>query len=72
MSDCAPVETMIESATYNSSRTQTRKGRSEKSTLVALAVRNSAPKRIACSRMRIIRSGPMMPSGKPGNETRPG
>ena len=33
---------------------------------VALAVRNSAPKRSACSRNFIMSSGPMMPSGNPG------
>ena len=57
---------MTASAVYSSSRTHTLNGRSVKSTAVALAVRNWAPKRAACSRQRIISSGPMMPSGKPG------
>ena len=48
------------------SPTHTPKGRAEKSTRLTFSVRMSAPKRIACSRMRIISSGPMTPSGKPG------
>ena len=63
---CAPVDTMMASAVYSVSRTQTLNGRSVKSTAVTFSVRNWAPKRAACSRIRIIRSGPMMPSGKPG------
>ncbi len=66
ISDWAPVDTMIESAWNCWSRTHTVNGRSLKSTAVTLAVRNSAPNRAAWSRMRTIRSGPMMPSGKPG------
>ena len=58
--------TITDSAWYSVSRTQTRNGRSEKSTDVAFSVRNSAPKRSACSRNFIISSGPMTPSGKPG------
>ena len=47
---CAPVETMTASAVNSSSRTQTLNGRSLKSTAVTFSVRNSAPKRSACSR----------------------
>jgi hypothetical protein len=48
------------------SPTQTPNGRAEKSTRDTFSVRTSAPKRMACSRMRIISSGPVTPSGKPG------
>ena len=41
-------------------------GRLPASTLVALAVTNSAPKRWACCFMFIMSSGPMIPSMKPG------
>ena len=33
---------------------------------MTFSVRMSAPKRSACSRKRIMSSGPMTPSGKPG------
>ena len=48
------------------SPTQTPNGRAEKSTLLTLRVMTSVPKRTACSRKRIMSSGPMMPSGQPG------
>ena len=66
ISDCAPVDTMTESASCRSAPTQTWNGREVKSMAVTLAVRYSAPKRCAWSRKRIMRSGPMIPSGKPG------
>ena len=62
----APVETMTDSAVWQCSRTHTWNGRELKSTLVTFSVRNSAPKRTACSRIRCMSSGPMIPSGKPG------
>ena len=37
-----------------------------RSPAVAVSLRNSAPNRSACLRMLAIRSGPTMPSGKPG------
>ena len=46
--------------------TRTTKGEVEKSTLSTSAVRNSVPKRSDCSRNFAMRSGPMIPSGKPG------
>ena len=46
-----------------SSPTQTRNGRSEKSTFVTSSVTNSAPKRSAWRRKSCIISGPMIPSG---------
>jgi hypothetical protein len=66
MSDWAPVDTMTASAGCSSSWVQTRNGWLLKSTLVALAVRNVAPKRAAWSRKCIMSSGPMIPLGKPG------
>ena len=66
INDCAPVDTMTESASYSVSRTHTLNGRDDRSTRVTFSVRNSAPNRAACSRKRPMRSGPMMPSGKPG------
>ena len=62
----APVATMTARARYSSLSTQTRKGRSEKSTLVTSSVTKSAPKRSAWRRKSAISSGPMIPSGKPG------
>ena len=66
ISDWAPVLTMTALAGYSVSRTQTRKGRSLKSTLVTFSVMISVPNRSACSRIPCISSGPMMPSGNPG------
>jgi hypothetical protein len=37
-----------------------------RSTLMTSSVTSSAPKRSACARIDSIRSGPMMPSRKPG------
>ena len=42
------------------------KGREEKSTDSTSSVLRVDPQRFACARMRSIRSGPVMPSGKPG------
>ena len=41
-------------------------GRRERSAAVAAPITNSDPNRAACLRKRSIRSGPRMPSGKPG------
>ena len=54
------------SARYSSSPTQTRKGRSEKSTRVTSSVRNSVPKRSACRRNSTIICGPEDALGVPG------
>jgi len=66
MSERAPVETITDCDRYSWSPTQTRNGRSEKSTRVTFSVMNSAPNRSAWARKFPINSGPMMPSGKPG------
>ncbi|MNV77516.1 hypothetical protein D3C71_1709420 [compost metagenome] len=63
----APVEIMTVSASRSPSpSTLTLKGRCEKSTESTQLLLNSAPKRSACLRILSIRSGPRMPSGKPG------
>ena len=62
----APVEMMSALPVYSSSSTQARNGGPARSTLVASARMNSAPKRSACSRILPISSGPRIPVGKPG------
>ena len=62
----APVDTMTARARYSSAPTHTPKGRAERSTLVTLAVRYSAPKRSAWARNEPISSGPITPSMNPG------
>src|SRR5690606_8646039 len=63
----APVATMSEWASYVSPRSVvTRNGRELRSHETALPGTYSAPNRAACWRMLFIRSGPMIPSGKPG------
>src|SRR5687768_7877259 len=42
------------------------KGRCCRSTLVTFPCRTSVPKRSACARISVMRSGPMMPSRNPG------
>jgi hypothetical protein len=70
ISDWAPVEMMTASATTVGSPvgspTQTANGRPSRSTFDTFWVRRSAPKRSAWARIRVIRSGPITPSGKPG------
>ena len=44
----------------------TRNGRRDRSASKTVSHLQSAPNRCACLRIRSIRSGPMMPSGKPG------
>ena len=62
----APVEMMTLLARCSSSPTQTRKGRSDRSTRDTSAASKVAPKRSAWARMCCISSGPVTPSGKPG------
>ncbi len=62
----APVAMITDSPRYSVPRAQTRNGRLEKSTLSMSTSMSVEPKRAACSRKRFIRSGPSMPSGKPG------
>ena len=71
MSERAPVATMsVSASTVGSSAPaspiQTPKGHDATSTRLTLAVRSSASKRRAWARMAPMRSGPMMPSTKPG------
>ena len=62
----APVAMITDSPRYSTPRAQTRNGRLEKSTRSMSTSTSVVPKRSACSRNRFIRSGPSMPSGKPG------
>jgi hypothetical protein len=41
-------------------------GRPRRSTRSTLPLRTSVPKRSACTRISVMRSGPMMPSRNPG------
>ena len=59
----APVATTTVCARCSSFSTQTRNGRSEKSTRVTSSVTKSAPNRSACRRNSAIISGPITPSG---------
>ena len=62
----APVAMITDSPLYSTPRAQTRNGRLEKSTRSMSTSTMVVPNRAACSRKRFIRSGPSMPSGKPG------
>ena len=62
----APVATMTDWARYSVPRAQIRKGRAEKSTWSMSASTMRVPNRSAWARIAAIRSGPWMPSGKPG------
>ena len=66
ISERAPVLTMTARARCSSSSTYAFSGDPEKSTLVTLRVRYSAPNRAAWARNVPISSGPMIPSMKPG------
>ena len=71
ISDWAPVEMITASALYvgsgaSGSPTQTPNGRPDRSTRLTFSVRISVPNRAACSRNRVISSGPITPSGNPG------
>jgi len=62
----APVATISARASYNVPSAHTLKGRTLKSTRSTSPLISSVPWCAACSRMRSIRSGPMIASRKPG------
>ena len=62
----APVAMMTDSARYSVPRAQIRKGRDEKSTRSISTSKSREPTRSAWARIAAIRSGPWMPSAKPG------
>jgi hypothetical protein len=60
------VATITLFAAISCPSTHTRNGRREKSTRSTSWSRISVPKRSACARISAMRSGPMIPSRKPG------
>jgi hypothetical protein len=62
----APVAMITDSPRYSVPRAQTRNGRLEKSTRSMSTSTRVVPNLAACARKRPMRSGPSMPSGKPG------
>jgi hypothetical protein len=62
----APVAMITVSASTSLSSVKTLKGRWERSTRSTVSVNICVPMRRLCSRMRLVRSTPRMPSGKPG------
>ena len=62
----APVARITDWPSNAAPRAQTRNGRPDRSTLSTSRSKKRVPKRSAWARNFAIRSGPSMPSGKPG------